>query len=147
MFHWLAPSTLLFSPLFSLQALPYVCLLIAMLFFIYAIIGMQVIGTEKKKKGHQGKKEKETRIPCSDDLSPNLTASILFPPLFPSHQTIPSTPSFRCPIAPFFSDNYFAPWKRKPRFSATWPLTPIPSTIATTTFKRSWLGCSCSSGE
>lgn len=27
----------------SLQALPYVCLLIAMLFFIYAIIGMQVI--------------------------------------------------------------------------------------------------------
>ena len=26
----------------SLQALPYVCLLIAMLFFIYAIIGMQV---------------------------------------------------------------------------------------------------------
>jgi hypothetical protein len=25
-----------------LQALPYVCLLIAMLFFIYAIIGMQV---------------------------------------------------------------------------------------------------------
>lgn len=28
--------------LFFLQALPYVCLLIAMLFFIYAIIGMQV---------------------------------------------------------------------------------------------------------
>lgn len=28
--------------LLSLQALPYVCLLIAMLFFIYAIIGMQV---------------------------------------------------------------------------------------------------------
>lgn len=27
---------------FVLQALPYVCLLIAMLFFIYAIIGMQV---------------------------------------------------------------------------------------------------------
>lgn len=27
-----------------LQALPYVCLLIAMLFFIYAIIGMQVSG-------------------------------------------------------------------------------------------------------
>ena len=26
----------------SFQALPYVCLLIAMLFFIYAIIGMQV---------------------------------------------------------------------------------------------------------
>lgn len=26
----------------SLQALPYVCLLIAMLFFIYAIVGMQV---------------------------------------------------------------------------------------------------------
>lgn len=29
-------------PPVSLQALPYVCLLIAMLFFIYAIIGMQV---------------------------------------------------------------------------------------------------------
>lgn len=28
--------------LLSFQALPYVCLLIAMLFFIYAIIGMQV---------------------------------------------------------------------------------------------------------
>lgn len=28
--------------LFLFQALPYVCLLIAMLFFIYAIIGMQV---------------------------------------------------------------------------------------------------------
>ena len=30
--------------LLPLQALPYVCLLIAMLFFIYAIIGMQVSG-------------------------------------------------------------------------------------------------------
>ena len=29
------------------QALPYVCLLIAMLFFIYAIIGMQVFGNIK----------------------------------------------------------------------------------------------------
>ncbi|KAL7989299.1 hypothetical protein Chor_011965, partial [Crotalus horridus] len=28
----------------SFKALPYVCLLIAMLFFIYAIIGMQVFG-------------------------------------------------------------------------------------------------------
>lgn len=35
------PGTLLhYLP--SHQALPYVCLLIAMLFFIYAIIGMQV---------------------------------------------------------------------------------------------------------
>lgn len=34
-----APADL---PLVSPQALPYVCLLIAMLFFIYAIIGMQV---------------------------------------------------------------------------------------------------------
>lgn len=32
------PNDLCVSP----QALPYVCLLIAMLFFIYAIIGMQV---------------------------------------------------------------------------------------------------------
>lgn len=31
-----------FSPLFCLKALPYVALLIAMLFFIYAVIGMQV---------------------------------------------------------------------------------------------------------
>uniref|UniRef100_S4RZ13 Voltage-dependent P/Q-type calcium channel 2a n=1 Tax=Petromyzon marinus TaxID=7757 RepID=S4RZ13_PETMA len=31
----------------SLQALPYVCLLIAMLFFIYAIVGMQVFGNVK----------------------------------------------------------------------------------------------------
>lgn len=34
----------------SLQALPYVCLLIAMLFFIYAIIGMQVGESLKLKK-------------------------------------------------------------------------------------------------
>lgn len=33
---------LLFFIFFIFQALPYVCLLIAMLFFIYAIIGMQV---------------------------------------------------------------------------------------------------------
>lgn len=32
----------LLLPFFPHQALPYVCLLIAMLFFIYAIIGMQV---------------------------------------------------------------------------------------------------------
>ncbi|MEQ2219253.1 Voltage-dependent P/Q-type calcium channel subunit alpha-1A [Xenoophorus captivus] len=32
----------------SFKALPYVCLLIAMLFFIYAIIGMQVNGDEEK---------------------------------------------------------------------------------------------------
>lgn len=32
------------TSLLSFQALPYVCLLIAMLFFIYAIIGMQVSG-------------------------------------------------------------------------------------------------------
>ncbi|KAJ9592914.1 hypothetical protein L9F63_015419, partial [Diploptera punctata] len=31
----------------SFKALPYVCLLIAMLFFIYAIIGMQVFGNMK----------------------------------------------------------------------------------------------------
>jgi ABC-type methionine transport system permease subunit len=31
-----------FACVSCLQALPYVCLLIAMLFFIYAIIGMQV---------------------------------------------------------------------------------------------------------
>merc|ERR1719414_1213748 len=30
----------------SFKALPYVCLLIAMLFFIYAIIGMQVFGSQ-----------------------------------------------------------------------------------------------------
>lgn len=35
-------SSVLIVPSVSLQALPYVCLLIAMLFFIYAIIGMQV---------------------------------------------------------------------------------------------------------
>ena len=32
-----------FSP--SLQALPYVCMLMGMLFFIYAIIGMQLFGS------------------------------------------------------------------------------------------------------
>lgn len=32
----------------SFKALPYVCLLIAMLFFIYAIIGMQVRGQERQ---------------------------------------------------------------------------------------------------
>lgn len=35
-----------------LQALPYVCLLIAMLFFIYAIIGMQVSGDDQHRKKH-----------------------------------------------------------------------------------------------
>ena len=30
--------------LLSLQALPYVCLLMCMLFFIYAIVGMQLFG-------------------------------------------------------------------------------------------------------
>ena len=29
----------------SLQALPYVCMLMGMLFFIYAIVGMQLFGT------------------------------------------------------------------------------------------------------
>ena len=33
-----------FNPVFIFQALPYVILLIAMLFFIYAIIGMQIFG-------------------------------------------------------------------------------------------------------
>ena len=37
-----APPRTLLHCLPSHQALPYVCLLIAMLFFIYAIIGMQV---------------------------------------------------------------------------------------------------------
>ena len=36
-----------------LQALPYVCLLIAMLFFIYAIIGMQVGATCPDWIGHR----------------------------------------------------------------------------------------------
>lgn len=34
----------------SFKALPYVCLLIAMLFFIYAIIGMQVSLTQRKQR-------------------------------------------------------------------------------------------------
>jgi len=38
---------LLWTFLQSIKALPYVCLLIAMLFFLYAIIGMQVFGTIK----------------------------------------------------------------------------------------------------
>ena len=29
----------------TLQALPYVCMLMGMLFFIYAIVGMQLFGT------------------------------------------------------------------------------------------------------
>ncbi|XP_039623265.1 voltage-dependent R-type calcium channel subunit alpha-1E isoform X4 [Polypterus senegalus] len=37
----------------SFKALPYVCLLIAMLFFIYAIIGMQVFGNIELKNGSQ----------------------------------------------------------------------------------------------
>lgn len=38
---------LLWTFIQSFKALPYVCLLIAMLFFIYAIIGMQVFGNIK----------------------------------------------------------------------------------------------------
>lgn len=37
--------TLLWTFIKSFQALPYVALLIVMLFFIYAVIGMQVINT------------------------------------------------------------------------------------------------------
>jgi hypothetical protein len=37
---------LLWTFLQSFKALPYVCLLIAMLFFIYAIVGMQVSGAD-----------------------------------------------------------------------------------------------------
>lgn len=37
---------MLTNPYIEFQALPYVCLLIAMLFFIYAIIGMQVSRNE-----------------------------------------------------------------------------------------------------
>lgn len=40
--------------LFSFQALPYVCLLIAMLFFIYAIIGMQVSRCIRSLVGDSG---------------------------------------------------------------------------------------------
>jgi len=39
------------------QALPYVCLLIAMLFFIYAIIGMQV----RRRRGREEKRRREER--------------------------------------------------------------------------------------
>jgi hypothetical protein len=38
---------LLWTFIQSLKALPYVCLLIGMLFFIYAIVGMQIFGTIK----------------------------------------------------------------------------------------------------
>jgi hypothetical protein len=38
---------LLWTFLQSIKALPYVCLLIGMLFFLYAIIGMQIFGTIK----------------------------------------------------------------------------------------------------
>lgn len=49
--------------LLTLQALPYVCLLIAMLFFIYAIIGMQVSGL----MGHTLSLE-ESRMMCTVSL-------------------------------------------------------------------------------
>jgi len=42
---------LLWTFIQSFKALPYVCLLIAMLFFIYAIVGMQVFGNIKKIDG------------------------------------------------------------------------------------------------
>lgn len=42
--------TLLWTFIKSFQALPYVALLIVMLFFIYAVIGMQVRFKFKKKK-------------------------------------------------------------------------------------------------
>ncbi|KAF6217290.1 hypothetical protein GE061_001644 [Apolygus lucorum] len=43
--------TLLWTFIKSFQALPYVALLIVMLFFIYAVIGMQVFGKIKLEKG------------------------------------------------------------------------------------------------
>lgn len=45
----------------SFKALPYVCLLIAMLFFIYAIIGMQVCQTLYIKFHHFDTKEKKSQ--------------------------------------------------------------------------------------
>ncbi|XP_013916142.1 PREDICTED: voltage-dependent L-type calcium channel subunit alpha-1D-like isoform X1 [Thamnophis sirtalis] len=45
--------TLLWTFIKSFQALPYVALLIAMLFFIYAVIGMQVFGKVALKDGNQ----------------------------------------------------------------------------------------------
>ncbi|CAF5133991.1 unnamed protein product, partial [Rotaria sp. Silwood1] len=42
---------LLWTFIQSFKALPYVCLLIAMLFFIYAIIGMQVFGNVRHDSG------------------------------------------------------------------------------------------------
>ncbi|XP_066470019.1 voltage-dependent L-type calcium channel subunit alpha-1D isoform X2 [Tiliqua scincoides] len=45
--------TLLWTFIKSFQALPYVALLIAMLFFIYAVIGMQVFGKVALKDGSQ----------------------------------------------------------------------------------------------
>lgn len=45
-----AGGTLNCCCLFSVQALPYVALLIVMLFFIYAVIGMQVRGAGARVK-------------------------------------------------------------------------------------------------
>lgn len=50
------PHSTLAHGVLSRQALPYVCLLIAMLFFIYAIIGMQVSARTLPRSGvEQGK--------------------------------------------------------------------------------------------
>lgn len=47
-----------------LQALPYVCLLIAMLFFIFAIIGMQVITQTRWTRMELGKRGSHVRGIC-----------------------------------------------------------------------------------
>ena len=66
-----------------LQALPYVCLLIAMLFFIYAIIGMQV-STDISAcfLGHRQAGETHLSVTTLHSSQP-VTASPLWVPWFP----------------------------------------------------------------
>ena len=95
-----------FSPF---QALPYVCLLIAMLFFIYAIIGMQV----RNSKFHF--------------QADTFSWKTCFQEGFERHTfTI-----FHCILS--FHIRF-----PKKRYSETWLSIPIPSITAITTFKLLW---------
>ena len=106
---------------FFLQALPYVCLLIAMLFFIYAIIGMQVRTILRGNLAFTSDRK----------ISPNIRGPV-----------VRQKPSITNEPLQFFSLTFSAA-----RFLVTWPSSQTQSTTGTTTSRTSTMACSCSSGE
>uniref|UniRef100_A0A8C1R6V1 Voltage-dependent calcium channel type A subunit alpha-1 n=1 Tax=Cyprinus carpio TaxID=7962 RepID=A0A8C1R6V1_CYPCA len=70
----------------SFKALPYVCLLIAMLFFIYAIIGMQVSFSYHVWQSATGESWQEIMLSCLEGKECELDPSIPPPFTSPDHE-------------------------------------------------------------